>query len=462
MTEGGPNGGDVVVFLIKMDEKTGDEVEIINSITPISIKAVRDFYNVVSLYDKQEVIINQRAPELDELFSEDKNVLSLHGFKVDKDHAEGWHSEFFKRLHQSQSSARFWGISWDGAQRDGNDNPGKYYHRDAAHAFTTAIGLNHFVEQMRGCGILKGQVSVMAHSLGNMVASSAIALRKMKVANYFMLDAAVPVEAYVGESDDDLMINNAWKKYPKESFCSKWYKLFSEAADIVTDGDAEEDERKNLKWPSLFDKMECKVYNYYSKGDEVFELSKYVWALAGMDLPKKGFDLSQYVWQKQEVWKGWDEVYNVLVDKNPNMGIPGISGGWGFHKAKKWFISYIAYSAKEAAKAAPDSLRRCPVFAHTPEYAYEWDKYDNDKTHSYKTALLCHVIPAMSPAAGNSVCEGFDNQDLESLRNGWGRQDRFYKDRWLHCDVKDMAYFYNCTMWDNIVEKGNFKRNKSK
>ena len=45
---------------------------------------------------------------------------------------------------------------------------------------------------------MKGEVSVMAHSLGNMVVSSAIALEGMDVDRYFLLDAAVAAEAYDG------------------------------------------------------------------------------------------------------------------------------------------------------------------------------------------------------------------------------------------------------------------------
>ena len=462
MVEGSSGGNDATIYLIVEDEENG-ESNIINSTTPISITDVRDFYNVVSLYGKKEEIVHSRNPELDELFSEDKDVFSLHGFKVNFEKAEGWHSEFFKRLYQSQSSARFWGVSWDGAQSDGIKNPGRFYHQDAAYAFVTAINLQHFVATMRAGGKLKGEVSVMAHSLGNMVVSSAIAIRKMRVNRYFMLDAAVPAEAYVGEMDNDLMINPDWREYPKRSFCSKWYQLFSDAADINTDGYLESDARKSLKWPSLFDSLDCTVYNYYSKGDEVFELNNNIWMIDGLK-PFEDFDLSQYCWQKQEVGKGSDMLFNIMEDTNPGMGVPGSSGGWGFHRAGFWAWPprHVIYTPEDARKASKEMLMKCPVFAHTPEYVYEWDAYDNVSTRAYKTALLCHVVPAMSGAAGNTeIRKGkIMNKDIEKLRSGWGRNDKAYRQRWLHCDIKDMAYYYNYKAWDSIVADGNLKEEK--
>ena len=41
--------------------------------------------------------------------------------------------------------------------------------------------------------------------------------------------------------------------------------------------------------------------------------------------------------------------------------------------------------------------------------------------------------------------------------NGWGRTD--YNQRWLHCDLKDMAYFYIYKLYDELVgfDKGDLK-----
>ncbi len=470
----GRGGGAVILHLTKKNEETGEPEDIIFAVAPMLTRNVRDFYSEVSLYEEEPKMVRERKPELDELFDEKKDVVSLHGFKVTSVKADGWHSEFFKRLYQSQSYARFWGVTWDGAYSNKDRNPGLFYHRDAAFAFATGKRLKTFMDESRG-GKMKGEVAVMAHSLGNMVVSSAIALEGMKVDRYFMLDAAVAAEAYDGERDDARMINYQWKDYPKKSFCSKWFKLFESASDVEEGGKTASDARKDLKWPSLFSKIDCTVYNYYSTGDEVFELKQDVKMDDGTK-PLEDFDMSQYSWQKQEIGKGADMWFNVLIDESEALGISKGSGGWGFHKPRFWrwwpiIEDFLAvYSAAQARAASDDKLRHNPVFAHTPAKAYQWEKYDNEYTRTQKLGLLCHVVPAMSESAGHVEIGKTESEDSSSMKcenrpinegkykNGWGRSGWPYQDSWLHCDFKDMAYYFNYLAWNEIVADGNFKK----
>ena len=81
-------------------------------------------------------------------------------------------------------------------------------------------------------------------------------------------------------------------------------------------------------------------------------------------------------------------------------------------------------------------------------------------TEDERDRLLSCAIPAVSLAMGNVTGEfvgGIKNKDLQKMRKKWGRTDKRYQDRWLHCDLKDMAYFYNKELWDNMVEEGNLK-----
>ena len=74
--------------------------------------------------------------------------------------------------------------------------------------------------------------------------------------------------------------------------------------------------------------------------------------------------------------------------------------------------------------------------------------------------LLSCAIPAVSLAMGNATGEtvgGITNKDLQTMRQQWGRADKRYQNRWLHCDLKDMAYFYNRRMWDDLVKEGGLK-----
>lgn len=464
----GSGGRDVTLHLTKKNAKTGEIEDVVSATTPMSARDVRDFYSEVSLYKEQPEIIRERETELDELFDEKKDVVSLHGFKVTAAKADGWHSEFFKRLYQSQSYARFWGITWNGAYDDGKwyHSAGQFYHRDAAYAFVTGKRLKVFLDENRG-NKMKGEVSVMAHSLGNMVVSSAIALEGMGVNRYFMLDAAVPAEAYDGERDDVRMINYQWKDYPKKSFCSKWYQRFEGAPDVEEDGKKVRDARQDLKWPSLFSKINCAVYNYYSDGDEVFELRQDVEMGDGRKR-RVGYDLSQYSWQKQEIGKGANMAFNLIIDESKELGISEHSGGWGFHLPRFWrdrwgirdFLPAV-YSAAQAKEASDEKLRKNPVFAHTPEKAYEWEKYDNEYTRTQKMGLLCHVVPAMSESAGHVEIAKKKNRNLnddKDFKKGWGRSGWPYDQRWLHCDLKDMAYYFNFKAWNQIVADGNFMK----
>ena len=43
-----------------------------------------------------------------------KNVVFVHGYDVNGDQAQGWHSEVFKRMYWSGNRAKFYGVSWSG------------------------------------------------------------------------------------------------------------------------------------------------------------------------------------------------------------------------------------------------------------------------------------------------------------------------------------------------------------
>jgi hypothetical protein len=41
--------------------------------------------------------------------------------------------------------------------------------------------------------------------------------------------------------------------------------------------------------------------------------------------------------------------------------------------------------------------------------------------------------------------------------NNWGRDHDVFAQDWLHGDLKDMAYFYNFKVFEDIVTKGELK-----
>ena len=101
----------------------------------------------------------------------------------------------FKRLFWSGSRAKFWGVTWDGD--DGMFDGRLNYHGNVANAFSAASNFCGCVEGATGAKI------VLAHSLGNMVVSSAIQDYGLAVDKYFMLNAAV-ASGTLWFTDDDV------------------------------------------------------------------------------------------------------------------------------------------------------------------------------------------------------------------------------------------------------------------
>jgi len=228
--------------------------------------------------------------------SDSKNVVFLHGFNVTPEEARAWHSEMFKRLWQSGSKARFHAVTWRG---DVGWPNALRYHEDVVSAFATAPHLKNYVNG------LSGEKIMMAHSLGNMVVSSAIADHGMGVHKYFMLNAAVPAEAYDpslwSDSPDasNRLVHDYWRDYTNTCWSAKWHELFAGAPS---------DDRGRLTWKGRFAGVltGTAAYNFYSSGDsansadgdQLFELLE--------ETPATGTPppFRRYAWQKQETHKG--------------------------------------------------------------------------------------------------------------------------------------------------------------
>src|SRR2546423_4905085 len=92
----------------------------------------------------------------------DKSFVFVHGYNVSPDEARGWNSEIFKRMYQAGSHAKFYGVTWHGDEPDGTTVP--HYHTNVDNAFSTAKLFADFLKT------LTGELTVSAHSLGNVVA----------------------------------------------------------------------------------------------------------------------------------------------------------------------------------------------------------------------------------------------------------------------------------------------------
>ena len=102
------------------------------------------------------------------------------------------------------------------------------YYSNVRNAFLTATNLSGVVSNLPGV-----QKHIIAHSLGNMVVSSAIVDSGMDVEKYFAIDAAVAMEAYDGTICDFGMVNpnsggafQGWPNYAQRLWSTEWYQLF--------------------------------------------------------------------------------------------------------------------------------------------------------------------------------------------------------------------------------------------
>ena len=492
MTEGRAEGASMTLKI------NGNNRTLVKVKLPVEVMSVEKMYNKVHVHANENPESSLMDEEMDSYYTAPVDVVFLHGFRVSEDKARGWHSEMFKRLYQSGSNARFWGVTWDGYEDPFWASSGQFYHKMAGDvAFTTAERLGKYFKGKA----MRRSVVAMAHSLGNMVASSAICDYGWRPNQYFMLNAAVPTEAYAGRPLEPsakatayYMIHQAWRekddKYPAESYASNWYRLFND--------DESERPWRNLTWVNRFKGIEEKteVTSFYSSGDEVFEIEEDDVGMAdgaqiiSTDTNIEGQpgtwkdttvvnSLSQYSWQKQELakglgmsiesplcivfnskWCGWRFNRGYTRYKVVDNKVVPYGGRWYFLWMPWNSRRYSAEVAREIVAAGLQSaFRNVPAFRPKPEELFDFT--NRDFAEANRDKLLGFAIPALSPAVGRpyeSKSVG-TAQDMYKICLECDRcaREKPYETRWLHCDLKDMAYRHNYKLYDRFVELGTMK-----
>ena len=142
-----------------------------------------------------------------------------------------------------------------------------------------------------------------------------------------------------------------------------------------------------------------------------------------------------------------------------------LSGGWGFNVWQEYDAQLqewkgVRYSPEGVAAAiANSSITNRPAF----DVSDAAELMNPNATEDDVFLALAKHVPALShPVGGIRVTLGnrIENHDLNSVgtyRNGWGRSHPIYEDAWLHSDMKDMAYFYVCKLYEQLVKKGMLK-----
>ncbi len=431
--------------------------------------------------------------------SDNKDFVHVHGYNVNGQDARGEQAEVFKRLYWSGSRARFWGITWFGydsqddtiavlirpiiSKRSGN------YHVNVRHAFNAGKLLKNFVV---GKGL--GNAIFSAHSLGNMVVSTAIQ-QGMPYYRYLMANPAVAEEAYTPEeaySDLDanstgktswgtntrpLMYHPLWaypggnengERYKPFLWASEWYKLFK--AD-PSDG------RRKLTWRNRFSKVrdDRKAFVFFTPTDEAFRPYMYDATAPGAaqtveNYPKNlnnvpGFEdivenflqntsdpkaLGIHSWSLQELFKGR---VDMLVKES-------FFGGWGFNFDN--YFNFINEGRIQDANNIPYiALMPMPFFKKNPDNLSLYVDTPVTLTDAKIEELLANEIPALTFAVGHrgigafekmEVKRNFDIRDryLKKLNAAWVRStDRYI---WLHSDIFNVSYPYVRLMYDDWVK----------
>ena len=368
------------------------------------------------------------------------NVFFVHGFNVSEQGARTWAATMFKGLYQSGARMNFHPVSWK------SDAGASWnYHANVTNAFVTAGYLAQMVNEVGGRRV------VIAHSLGTMLAASAIQDHGMQVDKLIMLNSAIPSEAFdptlADTNPSNRLVHDDWMEYPSRCWATEWHALFDA-------GDA----RSKLTWRGRFRDVGAVAVNFYSSGDEVLEIFSdrhnppFYEGL--FDESTKG----RYAWQKQELFKG--RKTGTLAP------VPGTSdwSGWGFETVLDTgltgeSVQYVnRYSAFDASQLSLDHLRTNAVFQLTPS------SITNSAMSRFE--LDCHLaqgIPALSCAAGITDLSdiGILSIDINSTAyrpNGWpAGRDPPLANRWLHSDIKDVAYFYTHKVFEEIVRIGGLK-----
>ena len=161
-------------------------------------------------------------------------------------------------------------------------------------------------------------------------------------------------------------------------------------------------------------------------------------------------------------------IHNGFHEKGTNVVFGTADGGWAF--AEKWVSDASSgeekvvplYSAQEANAIVTNAanrliLRQAPVFSATA--AMLSPDPDPEKQRDERYEILAYRIPALSPVMGrtgtlrNSLEGVMTMSPLNASTTNWGRRSGSLSGKWLHSDIKNMAFYY---VWQEFIELSSF------
>ena len=425
----------VVVMYLKQDNK------ILYSFgLPMCIVHVEDMMRWANIRSEAGGVVGPgretnlaQPPGLPDAETNGKHFVFVHGYSVSEEKARGWGAEMFKRMWQAGANCAFTAVTWYGDDSRKwwyLDNTPNYY-VNVEHAFESAPALSNIVAQ------LPGEKVIAAHSLGNMLVSSAIADHGMQVSAYFMLNAAVPMEAYdegeITPESSHNMANPDWHDYTNRLWASRWHEAWKRLD--PNDG------RCGMTWRGRFGNI-VNAYNYFSPGEDVLTNGNGV---------THALLSSTYSWYNQESRKGqWP------------MLLPGNNeAGWSFNSAYNTLMFHM--SPENAANLSDDMIRTNSFFGLFDEHGLYGT---NGSALAVMPLIRAHAladgIPAESYAAGANRIGAFGNDGNVNMPNEAGLAwDALYgvghRQAWKHSDIKDRPYQVVRDVFMSIIQKGNLR-----
>ncbi len=415
---------------------------------PLSISSIEQMYRYLNL----RWVVGDSSGESSHLSSpsnrpdeecDGRHFVFVHGYNVDPVGSRNWANQMFKRLWWAGSKSMFTAVDWKGDESHkhlpvvGEVSPN--YYINVKNAFVTAP------QATASINALPGEKVMLAHSLGNMLVSSAAKDCGLGYSKYYMLNAAVPMEAYDTDADASAMIDSEWRNVPLSYRASDWNTLFHV-----------NDFRSSLSWRGRFAGI-ANAVNCYSPTEDV---------LAN---PEEGqLTLVGGVWKIQELTKGttlWHEL-NSLPFLNLNVAC---EGGWGINSYYSlnplWYVYQYGFTEKAKNDLTREDAITHPLFTpfRSESEAMHSTNLFTIADASYRDELrakfLADAIPATSFAAGANYTRGLmDNHNVQDdIQNGWPTQREEKTpdgviSKWLHSDLKDVSFFYVYQLFNKVIK----------
>ena len=308
------------------------------------------------------------------------NVVFVHGYNMEEDEETPlWAQNVFKKLWWAGLDRGFIAVQWRGNEGQTAEVITPNYYGNVQNAFQTAPALSNEMQDVQG------PKWFLAHSLGNMLVSAAIQDYGMQYEKYFMLNAAVAMEAFdpingITQLSHDKMTPEAWTNYTDRVRATHWFERFPEG-----------DGRRLLTWKGRFANV-TNIVNFYSTQEEVVNNGDGDW---------HAITVRNYVWYNQETRKG---VWPLMLHE--------YESGWAFNgyydTTTNYWVGGLPFSETyhmppaAADQLSDEQLQQIPFFLDfvNPEMHSSSNGAIVANNYIYRAEMLAYAIPAESFAVG--------------------------------------------------------------